>query len=116
MKTCVLIDVFLFAQSHVLIIKITKIIKNPHHPAKQMGKKKHTNHSRSTVSQYSSADAVMDAIIKQEMARNAATEPRADSVLFGFLALAGLIVVSFAPAAWKAWRHGLASSHSLPGF
>lgn len=79
-----------------------------------MAKKKHTNHSRQTVEDYTTADEVMDIIIKQELARNAGRDPNAGSFWFGILALTGLIAISFAPAAWKAYRHGLASSHSLP--
>tara|TARA_B100001778_G_scaffold58882_1_gene45644 strand:- start:256 stop:519 length:264 start_codon:yes stop_codon:yes gene_type:complete len=75
-------------------------------------KKKHANED------YSTADAYIHQRIQDELARNRywnkLMDERTDHAFYGLLALAGLIFVSFTPAAVKAWRFGLQCSHSNP--
>ena len=78
---------------------------------KQSGaKKKHTNED------YSTADAFINERIQYELERekyyNKRMGERADAVFYGLLTLAGLMIISFTPAAIKAWRFGLQCSHS----
>ena len=78
---------------------------------KQSGaKKKHTNED------YSIADAIinqrMQLDLERERSYNKRMGERADAVFYGLLTLAGLMIISFTPAAIKACRYGLQCSHS----